>query len=136
MTGRQGMAALRVYDLVAAREEEVDLDEALARIARRDARGDNYVELAGAAEAYPWFGIYLHGDHAAVHRFTGPDRCYLLLGDGSLSPIETVSFRDPHGPGAAVFTGEFVVRTATALRCVTAFAAGAPWPADCTWELL
>ena len=115
---------------------EAELDETLARVTRRDNNGDNYVELSAADAPYPWFGIFLRGDLAAVHRFTSKDECYILVGDGSIPPAETIEFHDPMGPGTAVFTGETIVRTATAIRCVMAFAAGLDWPPDLAWELL
>jgi hypothetical protein len=114
---------------------EVGLDEVRAILARRDARGDNYVELSAAGTLYPMLGLYLHDGLAVVLRIQaeeGPVR--ILEGDGSVPASDTVRFRDPSSDDMR-FTGGVVVRAATAVRCAEAFAGEGTWPPDLRWEL-
>ncbi|MFC8346287.1 hypothetical protein [Streptomyces sp. NPDC057280] len=82
-------------------------------------RGQGHLEVALPGVTYPYLTLSFRGGHAVVHLFTDEETVFLLVGDGTVSPDETVEV--PVLDELAIFTGHFVMGVDRARDVVQSF---------------
>jgi hypothetical protein len=130
------MMSVEVVDL-SGEPTECSLAELMNRASFRDGQGYNHIIVSKPGKRrFPIMVIYFKNEYAVVTYFENEaSGTRLLKGNSGVRKEEAMQFRSPAG-GYDSYTGEFIVRSSTAAEFLQAFAAGAPWPAEPSWENL